>query len=124
MARILIIDDDPAVRRTIVRMIECGGHDAFTASNGAEGFAAACTEQPDLVITDLMMPEQEGTETILQLREQTPGTPIIAISGAAASKGALGHLKFAEMLGADTVLEKPIDVDNLLRAVDNLVAIP
>jgi CheY-like chemotaxis protein len=122
MSRILVIDDDPAIRKTIARIVECGGHSVRTISGGAEGIASAKIEPPDLVITDLLMPDQEGTETILQLRKLLPNLPIIAISGAVSHAGNLGPLRLAEMLGADAVLEKPIDVESLLRNVEQLVS--
>jgi DNA-binding response OmpR family regulator len=124
MAKILIVDDDPAMRRTIMRMIESEGHEILNAQNGIEGMRAVLSERPDIVITDILMPDKEGIETILELRREAPNTRIIAISGAAGGNGAPSYLKLAHELGADEVLAKPFVAADLLRLIHNLLGKP
>lgn len=120
MAKILIIDDDAAMLETLARMVEGEGHVTVLARNGAEGLRVYRETHPDLVITDIVMPEKEGIETILELRREEPTLSVIAISGALARKG-VGYLTFAQRLGADEVLAKPFRAADLLRVIDKLL---
>jgi CheY-like chemotaxis protein len=122
MAKLVIIDDDDGFRNTLVRMVRSVGHTATSASDGVEGVAAVRAASPDLVITDLIMPDQDGLETILQLKDEAPDLPIVAMSGDFSSPGLLGRLEFAQALGADAMLEKPFDLFGLLRVIDSLLA--
>ena len=81
MARILLIDDDPMVMRTVRKMLEHAGHEVVEARNGREGEAAYDRAPADLVITDILMPEQEGIETIINLRRRHPAVRLLAMSG-------------------------------------------
>jgi len=121
VADILVIDDNDELRGTLREILEGGGYEVHEARNGREG-VACCQAQPiDLVITDLLMPEQEGLETIQQLRTLTPPPKIIAISGG----GHTGRLQFlgaAAVLGANRTLAKPIRMRDLLTAVQDLLA--
>jgi CheY-like chemotaxis protein len=85
MAKILVIDDDFIVRMTIVRLLEEAGHYVPAAKDGPRGMAMFRAGRPDLVITDMIMPEQEGIQTITQMRKTRPDAKIIAISGGAAA---------------------------------------
>ncbi|WP_119421607.1 response regulator [Desertibaculum subflavum] len=125
MARILLIDDDRLVRQSIRLALADSGHQLDEAENGADGLDRAAAAPPDLVITDLIMPEREGIETILALRRMAPDLPIIAISGG----GRIGPgdlLAAAKRLGATTTLRKPFDdvelLDQIERALDVKVA--
>jgi two-component system chemotaxis response regulator CheY len=88
MPKILVIDDDPLVRSTIARLLSRAGYDFVLAGDGKRGLELFESEQPELVITDLIMPEKEGIETIRAIREMRPEAKIIAISGG----GRLGNL--------------------------------
>ena len=116
MARILIIDDEPNVRSMLRRMLHQAGHQVSEASNGAEGIKLYEQNQPDLIITDILMPEKEGIETIIALHRADPDLPIIAISGGGRS-GGTNFLSSAEKLGARHTLSKPFRGDQLLSAV-------
>jgi DNA-binding response OmpR family regulator len=118
MAKILLIDDDPAFRRTLIRIVERQGHQPLGAADGAEGLRLFRKERPDIVVTDIVMPDKEGIETILELRREAPDARIIAISGAAAGGG---YLEFARTLGADEVLEKPFAASELTRLIKLLM---
>ena len=116
MARILVIDDDSAARDTIVQVLEDGGYEVTSAEDGRVGLASFRRAPPDLVITDIIMPEKEGIQTITEMRGERPDTKIIAISGG----GRIGNtdfLRIARHLGAMDVIPKPFDPDDLLSCV-------
>jgi DNA-binding response OmpR family regulator len=117
---ILIIDDDTTVRSTVRRMLERAGYLVREADGGEEGVKLYRDERTDLVITDLFMPQQDGIETIQQLRAEFPDARILAVSGGA-SLGAEGPLIDARMLGADETLAKPFTREDLLHCVRDLI---
>jgi PAS domain S-box-containing protein len=117
-ARILVADDEAGVRSFLRAVLEAGGHTVSEAADGREVLSQARLHQVDLVITDLMMPGQEGIETIQTLRREVPGIGIIAVSGAFG-----GHyLRIAERLGADGILNKPVKADVLQAKVAEVLA--
>lgn len=118
MAKILVIDDEPQVRRAICQMLARGGHTAVEATDGLEGLKLARAEQPDLVITDIMMPNKEGIETIRDLRRDAPDLPILVMSG---NSGSSLYLQMATLLGAHAALSKPFRSADLLAAVADLL---
>src|SRR6202048_183025 len=116
MAKILVIDDDVIVRKTIIRLLEDGGYKVLSAEDGLRGMAMFRSERPDLVITDIIMPEQEGIQTITEMRKAKPDAKIIVISG----NGRIGNIDFlriAQHLGASDAIAKPFDPDDLLKRV-------
>jgi DNA-binding response OmpR family regulator len=117
--KILVIDDDDLICCTLARILSTQGHEVATASDGRRGMAAFRRVPPDLVITDIIMPEQEGIETIRQMRRERPQTKIVAISGAAGPDG-FDILAMARRLGADDVLAKPFGAAELLGSVQRL----
>jgi DNA-binding response OmpR family regulator len=119
MALVLVIEDDALMRATIRRML--ASHTVIEASNGREGLAAFKLRAPDIVITDILMPEKEGIETIIELRAASSLSKIIAISGGGSS-GTLDFLTSAKKLGADLVMHKPLRAAELLAAVESLCA--
>jgi DNA-binding response OmpR family regulator len=122
MARILIIDDDPQLRRLLARILHADGHEVIEASNGADGLARFAASPPALVITDILMPEKEGIETIRDLRRLAPTVPIIAISGGGASQKSMKFLDMAAKLGATVALAKPFRPPKLLETVALLLS--
>jgi CheY-like chemotaxis protein len=118
MKKILVIEDNPIVRSTVGRILQAGGYEVISANDGLQGVAAFRKEQPDVVVTDIIMPEQEGIETIRQILTDRPNAKIIAISGG----GRIGNtdfLQIARKAGATEVLPKPFDPDDLLQLVSN-----
>lgn len=120
MARVLIIDDDKDLRRTLRRLLERAGHRTEEAANGGQGLALFRDGAFDLVVTDLIMPEKEGIETIMELREESPDVRILAVSGGL-SMDKEGVLEDAEALGADASLAKPFGVEEFTRTVELLL---
>ena len=118
--RILVIDDDEQMRTLLRQVMEWAGHEVIEAGNGREGVQKYRKQPSDLVITDLIMPEKEGLETINLLKKEYPGLKIIAISGG----GRIGpevYLPAAQELGADKVFTKPFDVHELAETVKELL---
>jgi len=120
MARILVIDDNNEVRRMIRQALELHGHNVVDAGDGVQALAQFRNCVTDLVITDIVMPEMEGLETIIELRAMDASVKILAISGGG-SFVPDGYLRWAEMLGADRRLEKPFTVQQLVGVVNELL---
>jgi CheY-like chemotaxis protein len=117
MPDILVIDDDPQMRRLLTRILKGAGHSVREAKNGREGIAVFQQLRPALVISDIVMPDMEGIETILALRGKEPDMPIIAISGGSDPL----YLRAAEKLGATAILAKPFSADALLALVEGML---
>ena len=118
--KILVIDDDEQMRVLLREVMEWAGHEVVEAADGREGARLQRQHGADLVITDLIMPEQEGLETITALRRDYPGLKIIAISGGGRI-GPEAYLPAARELGADRVFSKPFDVRELAETVRELL---
>ncbi len=110
--KILVIDDDVLLLRTITRILIADGHDVVTASDGGRAMVLYREARPDLVITDIVMPGQEGIETIFTLRRDDNPVKIIAISGMDEEM-----LDTARLIGADDILQKPFRAQELLSRV-------
>lgn len=123
MAKILLIDDDEPVRAVTRRMLEGAGHRVIEARNGREGVELFSRHAVDLVVTDMIMPEQEGVETVRKLLDENRRVKIIAISGGGRAHFT-GFLDVARALGAKHSLEKPYTKEQLLAAVDKVLAQP
>ena len=121
MALVLLIDDDDVIRQMMRRMLVADGHDVQEAANGKVGVACYRQQPSDLIITDIVMPEQEGLETIQQLRRVNPQVKIIAISGAYSDR-VDGYLAMALRFGVRQVLQKPFSQAELLAAVAGVLA--
>ncbi len=118
--RILVIDDDDQMRVLLRQVMEWAGYEVIEATNGRQGMMQQRKNPADLVITDLIMPEQEGLETISQLKKEFVGIKIIAISGGGRI-GPEAYLPAARELGADLVFSKPFDVQELVSSVKELL---
>jgi CheY-like chemotaxis protein len=120
MARILLIDDDDPFRTMLSQTLEHFGHAVVQACNGEEGLRLLAQAHPDLVITDIVMPEKEGVEVLMELRESLPPMKIIVISGGGRGKDA-DYLGIAKLLGASAVLAKPFSTDALLDTIEQVL---
>jgi len=118
---ILVIDDDPAVQQTLELLLEDEGYQVVVACDGRKGIAAYAAVMPDLVITDIIMPETTGITVITGIKRINPDAQIIAISAA----GYIGNTNFLELakeLGAATTITKPFDPEELFGAIRALLA--
>jgi two-component system, response regulator, stage 0 sporulation protein F len=121
MAYIVIIDDDPAIRGTLRKILERDGYRVDEAADGEEGLRLVEAGEPALVVTDLLMPEKEGIETIQELAERFPDVRILAISGAGGGEDKEGPLTDAILFGAHAVLPKPFSVSDFQNRVRELL---
>jgi CheY-like chemotaxis protein len=116
--RILLVEDDDAVREILRKALVAAGHEVDEASNGDVALAAYRRQAADLVITDLVMPEKDGLETIMELRRIDAAVRIVAMSGGGRTLGpGQLYLESARALGARQILSKPFTVGALLKAV-------
>ena len=123
MPRILVIDDEQVLRSTVVMILTRAGFTVEEASDGQAGIALFHKNPPDIVLTDIFMPNRDGIEIIKELKHSSPRTKIIAMTGG-------GHLRMMEMasaakvLGADHVLDKPFESESLLAAINTVLGCP
>ncbi len=120
-ARILLIDDDQTLRRALRLSLEQSGYTVTDAEDGGQGLRAFAAQPAELVITDIIMPDVEGMETIRELRKLSPAVPVIAISGGGRITSD-DYLHMAKLLGASAILAKPFDIEVLRGAVARLLA--
>lgn len=119
--KVLIIDDDPALLRLMSMAFTRAGFATASAGNGRQGIRMARDQQPDLVITDIVMPDIEGIGVIRAMRNGARPPKIIAISGAGRGRGT-DYLSWAKHLGADEVLSKPFRMSDLLKVSRSVIA--
>lgn len=120
MPRVLVIDDEPQIRSLVKRFLTNAGYEVDEAGDGLAGVDQMNAAPADLVITDILMPKQEGLETIRQIREKHPNCKIIAMSGGS-QLTAMDFLPIAEKFGAAKIFHKPIDFRELVEAVEELI---
>ena len=120
MPKILVIDDEPQIRSLIKTFLTRSGYEVDEAGDGIEGVERMKANPADLVITDLLMPKQEGLETIRQIRKDFPDVKIIAMSGGS-QLTVMDFLPIAEKFGAVKVFHKPLDFTAMVDAVKELV---
>jgi CheY-like chemotaxis protein len=123
MARILIIDDEPQIRSMLRLMLERVGYEVAEAPDGIEGIRRYRENPADLIITDLIMPNKDGIGMIIDLKKEFPKVKIIAMSGGGVNRPE-GYLDGAKKLGAARTLTKPIDRDEMLKAVKETLKEP
>jgi len=121
MACILVIEDDTDFGDVLREVLEQAGFSVESAGNGDEGLARMAEHPCEVVITDMLMPEKEGFETILELKRLKPGVKIIAISGGGRSGRADELLRHAKVFGAHHVMSKPIVMKDLVELARKLM---
>jgi len=120
MARILVIDDDEQVLDMLYESLTREGYDVLRASNGEQGLRLYRQKPVDLIITDIIMPEKEGIETIIELRRDFPDVKIIAMSGGGRI-GTKDYLHLAKIFGVQRTFTKPVAREQLLDAIKALL---
>lgn len=120
MARILIIDDDVEIREMLKEVFEQEGYETIIAPDGEVAVRYYREKQTDVVITDIIMPEKEGIETIMELKQEFPDVKIIAISGGGRISPD-NYLKMAKDFGAMRTFTKPVRIEKLLEAVEEVL---
>ena len=120
MARILVIEDDELLRETVKEILEDAGHEVDEAEDGVVGVQAFKQQPADLVITDIIMPNKEGIQTIWEIKQAAPEVQIIAVSGGVPGQPE-SDLPLAESFGAARSLQKPISARVLVQTVDEVL---
>ncbi len=120
MKRILIIDDEQIVLEVLRKILELEGYEVVTAFNGAEGIEVFRQKPCDLVITDMVMPEKDGLQTILDLRKETPDLAVIAMSGGGTISKER-YLAVAGYLDGIITITKPFSLESITGAVAKLL---
>ena len=120
MASILVIDDEFYIREILFQALSRAGYNVSCAANGKVAINIMKEKKFSLIITDLIMPEKEGIETIIEVKSSFPDLKIIAISGGGRGSP-YNYLNIAKNLGAHKVFEKPFDLNEILLAVKNLI---
>jgi CheY-like chemotaxis protein len=127
--RILLIEDDASQRRLFKTVLENAGYDVLEAENGETGVQLYRQQPCDLIITDIFMPQEDGIETLFDVKAQDPHVRVIAVSGGGrwaphgVELGADEPLEMAKRFGADRTLKKPVKLRQLLALVDELLNI-
>jgi DNA-binding response OmpR family regulator len=119
--RILVVDDDDMYRAMLKKFFTQTGYDVTVAENGKEALKRQMENPSPIILTDIVMPEMEGIQTIVEFRRTYPGVKIIAVSGG----GRISpdqYLLMATKLGAHRVFSKPFKTSELLAAVEELLA--
>jgi DNA-binding response OmpR family regulator len=117
---VLVVDDDVELLEAVARVLRGAGFEVRTARNGRTVKELILGRAPDLVITDILMPDRDGVEVIDELRRTTRGIRVLAMSGRA-EFGGLNLLELAKSLGADATLAKPFNGEELLAKVNALI---
>jgi CheY-like chemotaxis protein len=123
MAHVVVIDDDPVLRRVIALALEAAGHSVLRCEHGRKAVDFLAHDHADLLITDILMPEMDGIETLREVRRLRPDLPIVAISGGS-SWNPTHFLGFAQAFGANAVLAKPFAPADLIELAAKLLEDP
>ncbi len=121
MARVIVIDDDPALLQVVAQALVLAGHSVLRCENGRKAIEYLAREDADLLITDILMPEMDGLETVRAAKQLRPQLPILAISGGG-SLGPTDYLGIASAFGTAAVLAKPFLPAELVAMVERLLA--
>jgi len=120
MAGVLIVEDDKELREMLKMSLLRSGFTVLEAENGKEAITHFKPSLTDLVVTDLIMPEEDGLKVVIKLRELKPSIKIIAISGGG-KVGPGSYLNLAKALGADAIYSKPFSINDLTAKIEQLL---
>ncbi|MEN6445213.1 MAG: response regulator [Candidatus Cloacimonas sp.] len=121
MAKILVVEDDTSFRNVLVQMLKNAGYFVQQAGDGNQAIEICDEFNPDLVLTDIIMPNKEGLETIQDLMASKPNIKIIAMSGGS-KYGPSSYLPLAKELGAKAVLQKPFMRDEMIKVIEEVLS--
>jgi CheY-like chemotaxis protein len=120
MARILVVDDDTAVREATAALLSSYGHAVISFNSGKRIEDLVATHAPDVALIDVLMPDRDGLEIVIALRRIYPALPVLVVSGGG-RRGNLDFLTMAENLGATATLAKPFNAADLLTLIDGVL---
>jgi DNA-binding NtrC family response regulator len=121
MAQVLIIDDDDRFRGVMKEMLSRSGYDVLTAANGKIGIGLYREKRPDLVITDVIMPDKDGAEVIFELQKEFPDVKIIVMTGGGQGDAQTYLKSIIAYSNVKYGFEKPFAMNDLLKAVKELI---
>jgi len=121
MAKILVVDDEEPIRCLVKQILLKDGHDIMEAENGQVACDMFGDAEIDLIVTDLVMPEKNGIEMIMEIKRSQPKVKVIAISGGIGFSGQIDLLSVANLLGAKHIIKKPFGVDDVRHAVNDML---
>jgi len=122
MKKLLVVDDETSVREMIAEMLGNEGYEIILVKNGVEATNRLSTLDIDLVVTDIVMPDENGIDLIMDMKKKHPSTPVVAISGGGGIEGRFNYLEIAKLVGANSILKKPFTKDVLRETVGELLA--
>ncbi|MFC1747289.1 response regulator [Pseudomonadota bacterium] len=121
MANILVVDDEEPIRSLVRKILTKDGHDVMEAENGQIACDMFSSADIDLIVTDLVMPEKNGIEMIMEIKRLNPNVKVIAISGGIGFSGQIDLLSVASLLGAKHIIKKPFGVEDIRNAVNDML---
>lgn len=122
MATVLLVDDEVSVREMVSEVICQCGHKVVTAGSVAEARGYFTSQEIDLVVTDLVMPEQSGIDLILEFKQIKPNVKVLAISGGGGITGRFDYLPIASLVGAGAILKKPFSINEFSKKLEELLS--
>lgn len=120
MKKILVIDDEPQMRDMLTQMLSREGYQVITADNGKDGLALFRQTHADLIVMDVLMPVQDGIQTMADFKKEFPNVPVIAMSGGRRALSPQFNLDSASMMGVRATLAKPFSRDQLLKTIKSV----
>lgn len=123
MKRILVVDDDHQMRTMTVKYLEKAGFEVVQAENGFQGVEAFERNPVDLVVTDLIMPDKDGLEMIIEIKRQSPELKIVAVSGGSRAVDPKDYLLYAAQAGVNKTLTKPFEPEELIDTINSLLEV-
>jgi DNA-binding response OmpR family regulator len=123
MQNILIVDDEENIRNILKEFLELAGFEVMCAENGFDALNKATENEYDLVITDLVMPDRNGLELILDIKKLSPRPKIIAMSGGGGIRGRYDYLEISEIVGAEKILRKPFSMEQVQGMVRDMLPV-
>lgn len=121
MKKILVVDDEISVREMVSDMLSSSSVEIALAKSGIQALQVLSSGNIDLVITDIVMAEENGIDLIMDMKKRYPNIPIVAISGGGGIEGRFNYLEIAKLVGADQILKKPFSADKLRKIKKELL---
>lgn len=121
MKTVLIVDDEKSLREMVAEMLQSKDLDTVVAESGIQALKILAVKDIDLVVTDIVMPDENGIDLIMDMKTKYASTPIVAISGGGGIEGRFNYLEIAKLVGADQILEKPFSAQELSTVVNELL---
>ncbi len=121
MKTILVVDDESSVREMIAEMLGDKNYELILVENGVKATKKLSMSKIDIVITDIVMSEENGIDLIMDMKKNYPLTPVVAISGGGGIEGRFDYLEIAKLVGANSILKKPFTAEVLRKTVSELL---